>query len=183
MRQGFSDATRTTCFESTLGAACVPLTVIQQAVWVGAAAILFAPKAGFGDSVKFVTVCLSACVRRTFFINCFFFFCQFDFFALRVVCITFVAVYAFLQVVVAVKSSNVQKVPKETSSASQALRWKVSLFEILGRYTLGAYLFNRVTFAFLRDHGHSECSMLQLQFASCKAKQQQRYPLPSSRVA
>lgn len=70
---GFSDATRTTCFESTLGAACVPLTVIQQAVWVGAAAILFAPK--------------------------------------------------------------------------------VSLFEILGRYTLGAYLFNRVTFAFLRDHG------------------------------
>jgi len=71
---GFSDAARTTCFDSSFGAAlCVPFTAAQQALWVGAVAILFAPKVG--------------------------------------------------------------------------------MLERLGRYTLGAYLFNRVTFVFLRDYG------------------------------
>ena len=41
-----SDATRTACFESSRPLAiCVPFTVAQQALWVGAVAVLFAPKA------------------------------------------------------------------------------------------------------------------------------------------
>ncbi|CAK9033700.1 unnamed protein product [Durusdinium trenchii] len=70
----FSDASRSPCRETRWGMVfCMPLAVLQQALWVGAVAVLFAPKVRF--------------------------------------------------------------------------------LEILGGYTLGAYLFNRATFVFLRDYG------------------------------
>ncbi|CAK9028703.1 Oxalate--CoA ligase (Oxalyl-CoA synthetase) (Peroxisomal-coenzyme A synthetase) [Durusdinium trenchii] len=44
----FSDASRSPCYETQLGMAlCMPLAVVQQSLWVGAVAILLAPKVAF----------------------------------------------------------------------------------------------------------------------------------------